>query len=430
MLSYVLATRYLYRTAHALTKNRVAGVPSRAEGYSPPTPTCCTCRQADVGSAADRLHQRDDLPPGALVPDGRVPAAGRHRRRYAARLAHQLRWPGCVDLAVIAAIAWVAWRRQPGAGLPARRHRAQADLVFYATLGCSGIAAWLVWNQALFHNALHFQNGSSPGPHSGYPGRRRPSGISASPRARTCTRWPTTSAGWRWDSPWPGWSATSRVSRHRADTVAPLTVLVIIPFCVRPLLGRRPAAARTGQREPGQCPLRRPRHHPGGVVRSATCRSSPRAGDHAGGGPVATRRCCPPRPPRQHSPRRVASPPSPKRRPSRRLAAQRADDQAAAWLRAHYHGGAVLMESSGNETEAFESRIPLSSIIYEGSRPAVAARASAPPPPTASGGSSCGALQGDPDQVWQQLHGRPALARYALVYSDPDHLIYTERPQP
>ncbi len=38
--------------------------------------------------------------------------------------------------------------------------------------------------------------------------------------------------------------------------------------------------------------------------------------------------------------------------------------------------------------------------------------------------------QGDPDQVWQQLHGRPALARYALVYSDPDHLIYTERPQP
>ncbi len=120
--------------------------------------------------------------------------------------------PGCVDLAVIAAIAWVAWRRQPGAGLPARRHRAQADLVFYATLGCSGIAAWLVWNQALFHNALHFQNGSLAGPSLWVSRPEMASGISASPRARTCTRWPTTSAGWRWGSPWPGWSATSRAA--------------------------------------------------------------------------------------------------------------------------------------------------------------------------------------------------------------------------
>jgi hypothetical protein len=40
---------------------------------------------------------------------------------------------------------------------------------------------------------------------------------------------------------------------------------------------------------------------------------------------------------------------------------------AAAWLRAHYDGGLLLMESYGNEEVAFASRVPLPDQVYEGS---------------------------------------------------------------
>jgi hypothetical protein len=107
-------------------------------------------------------------------------------------------------------------------------------------------------------------------------------------------------------------------------------------------------------------------------------------------------------------------------------ATQRADDRAGAWLRAHYHGGKVLMESFGNETATFESRIPLGSVIYEGSyrqwSPALH-------DPVGHGirWIYMRRTPGDTDQVWGRLHGRPDLAHYALVYSDPDRLIYAYR---
>jgi hypothetical protein len=40
---------------------------------------------------------------------------------------------------------------------------------------------------------------------------------------------------------------------------------------------------------------------------------------------------------------------------------------AAGWLRAHYHGGLVLMESYGNEQVAYASHVPLQNQVYEGS---------------------------------------------------------------
>jgi glycosyltransferase involved in cell wall biosynthesis len=46
---------------------------------------------------------------------------------------------------------------------------------------------------------------------------------------------------------------------------------------------------------------------------------------------------------------------------------EQANTVAAAWLRAHYDGGRVLMESFGNESVTFESRIPTQNIVYEGS---------------------------------------------------------------
>jgi hypothetical protein len=39
-------------------------------------------------------------------------------------------------------------------------------------------------------------------------------------------------------------------------------------------------------------------------------------------------------------------------------ASEQAGARAGAWLRSHYNGGRVLMESSGNQTATFDSRIP------------------------------------------------------------------------
>ena len=154
MISYVLATGYLYRTALGLTRSRIAGVIAGAVFAANP----------------DVLYLQSTPMPDVLL-IACISAAIYHLMRWwqtgayrqlaataAAILLGSLTgyeaWG--VDLAVLAAVAWVAWRRQPGTGPAIRLSRAQADLVFYATLACSGIAAWLIWNEALFHNAFYF----------------------------------------------------------------------------------------------------------------------------------------------------------------------------------------------------------------------------------------------------------------------------------
>jgi hypothetical protein len=340
MISYVLATRYLYRTALGPTGNRVAGViaavvfaayPSVLYLQSTPLPdllliACVSAtiyhlmRWCQTGSYRALAATATAMLLGSLT-------------GYAA-------W--VVDLAVIAVIAWVAWRRQPGAGLTARLTRTQADLVFYATLGCSGIAAWLIWNQALFHDALYFQSGSAARP--------------------------------------PLWGSGPE-----------LAVLAVIPVALAAGYLAGMAADR-----------HQPRAGRSTALMSAT--AAVVALVVAGGVTTLTQA-----------------------RAFHASAAQRADDQAAAWLRTHYHGGTVLMESGGNETVTFESHIPLGSILYEDSYRQWSPALRAP----AGHGIRWIVMRrtpGQPDQVWRQLHGRPELAHYTLVYSDPDHLIYIERP--
>ena len=157
MVSYVLATRYLYRAALGLTGNRVAGVvaggvfaASPGVLYLQSTPLPDLLLIACLSAALYHLVRWTQT--GAYRQLAATAAA-----MLLGSLTSYLAW--VVNVAVIAVIAGVAWRRQPGDGLSARRHRAQADLVFYATLGCSGVAAWLIWNQAHVHNALYVDGG-------------------------------------------------------------------------------------------------------------------------------------------------------------------------------------------------------------------------------------------------------------------------------
>jgi hypothetical protein len=103
---------------------------------------------------------------------------------------------------------------------------------------------------------------------------------------------------------------------------------------------------------------------------------------------------------------------------------EQANGRASAWLRRHYDGGLVLMESFGNESVTFGSRIPTERIVYEGSfrmwEPALAH--------PAGHGIRWVYLRttpGSEDDVAGALAGTPELENdYVLAYEDADRQIY------
>ncbi|WP_067468128.1 glycosyltransferase family 2 protein [Actinomadura macra] len=97
---------------------------------------------------------------------------------------------------------------------------------------------------------------------------------------------------------------------------------------------------------------------------------------------------------------------------------------AARWLRTHYDGGTVLMENYGNEAVAFESRIPIGRILYEGSF-RLWERALADPAGSRVRWIYARTLAGSPDRTWRRLRDAPSSLRgYALVYQDADQRVY------
>jgi hypothetical protein len=104
----------------------------------------------------------------------------------------------------------------------------------------------------------------------------------------------------------------------------------------------------------------------------------------------------------------------------------RNQDPVVSYLRGHYDGGLVLMQSFGNESIAFQ--LPSSEQVYEGSyrqwRPALA-------DPAASHIEWIVARCGDypsPDMVCRHLHAAQ-LRPYRVVFTSPDHdyLVYRLR---
>jgi putative flippase GtrA len=99
---------------------------------------------------------------------------------------------------------------------------------------------------------------------------------------------------------------------------------------------------------------------------------------------------------------------------------------AADWLRAHYAGGLLLMESYGNESLSFESHVPAQDQVYEGSyrlwQPALANPA----------GHHIAWIvmrteRGDADLVDRSLAGSTLIDGYRRVWSDADYDIYASR---
>jgi hypothetical protein len=112
--------------------------------------------------------------------------------------------------------------------------------------------------------------------------------------------------------------------------------------------------------------------------------------------------------------------------------AERANARAAAWLRDHYDGGRVLMQSWSNETVGFDSRVPSEQVVYEGS---FRQWEHALDDPVGQGirWVHLRRTPGGEDEVWRRLHNSPLMHdEYKPAYADDHHIFYrrVESPVP
>jgi hypothetical protein len=363
----------------------------------------------------------------------------------AALLASLTRYEGWVMcLALTLTVAYAAWRlpsHDPGGGLTtirpgrglarfrwwSRLQAAEANVIFYATIGMSGIAGWVLWNAVIFHDALYFQTGPFAKPslwvsHADKAiGHLRIAALTylyAMADNAGAAALALGVAGLIW---------YIYCTRLRPETIAPVALLSFIPFYVYALYsGQRPlhVVQLNGSLYNVRfgllmvlptaifigclvtvIPHRAPKwlRGTGSTVMVAAALACAGLVLHSGISTLTEALVF------------------------RATPAERANAAAANWLRSHYTGGKVLMESFGNETVTFDSHIPLGQIVYEGSfrqwYPDLA-------DPLAHGirWIYMRSTPGNTDQVFQKLHGSFELAAYRLVYSDPNRLVYELAP--
>jgi Glycosyl transferase family 2/Dolichyl-phosphate-mannose-protein mannosyltransferase len=450
MAAYVLAVRYAYLIAAGVTGKRVGGlVAAVLFGTNPnvlylqSTPMTEMLLIACIAAATYYLM--------------RWCQTGRYMHlaatAAAALLATLTRYEGWVlCAAVMAIVTYVAWRRPVPAQIPRRPpathggaawrrwrwwrwhmqavwprlHAVEANAIFYGCLGLSGVAGWVLWNTVIFRDPFYFQTGQYSKPSLWVSHSERAIGhlgVSAMTYLYAMADNASFSALFLAAA---GFGFYLFRTRLRAESVAPLALTAFLPFFVyalysgqRPLhvtqitgdlynvrfgllmvlptaiftgflVAAVPADARAWERRATSAAL---------LLAAVGCSLLVQyRGIDTLAEPLAFR----------------ASP------------AEHANAVAAQWLRANYDGGKVLMESFGNETVTFSSRVPVSQIIYEGSY-----RQWQPDLANPAGHGVrwiyMRRTPGSQDDVYRRLHGGTKLSSYQLVYSDPDRLIYIRR---
>lgn len=344
-------------------------------------------------------------------------------------------WVLCAAVAVI--VGYVSWRqpsRDAGGASPpsgwrvlarwrSRLHSVEANVIFYGCLGMSGIVVWVLWNAAIFHDALYFQTGPFAKP-----------SLWVGHSDLAIGHWGTAGLTYLYamtDNAGAVAVALGAVgfvcyvvrTRLRPETIAPLALTAFVPFYVYALYsGQRPLhvtqingslynvrfgllmvlpvaifmgylVAVIPARAPGWL---RSTGYAGVVLAAIACAGLVL---HSGTATLTEATVF------------------------RATSAEQANTTAANWFRSHYDGGKVLMESFGNETVTFGSHIPLNQVVYEGSfrqwLPDLA-------DPAGHGIRWIYMRQapGNQDQVYTRLHGTAGLRSYHLVYHDKARLIY------
>jgi hypothetical protein len=415
-VSYVLAVHFLYRIGVGITRSRIAGVVAAAVFginanvlYLQSTPMTEMLLLACVAASIYYLM--------------RWCQTGSYRylagASAATLLATLTRYEGWVLLLGVMFVVGVAsWRRRAGYA------QTEANLVFFGLLGASGVVGWILWNTAIFHRPLYFQNGAFA----------RPS-LWVSSGDKAIGSWGVSMRTYliaMQDNFGPVALGLAVVglayylvrTRLRAETLAPLVSLIFLPFFVYALYsGQRPlhvtqisgdlynvrfglvmvvplaifaAYLVSAARAVGPRRLRQ-------ATYGALCLGVGLALVSVGG--ITTRK---------------------EAEVFRASRTEQANAVAAAWLRAHYDHGRVLMESFGNETVTFASHIPSQAIIYEGSY-RMWAPALAHPTERGIRWIYMRRSPSNEDDTWRRLHGTNQLTSYALVYQDPNRLVYRHR---
>jgi hypothetical protein len=151
MAAYVVATRYVYRIGLHLTRSRLAAAVGAGVFalninilYMQATPMSELLLLACVAGATYHLmcwqasRKYQDLAKTSL----------------AVLLATLTRYEGWVLVVAVALVVGYTSHRRIRSWI-----RLQSDLLFFLFVGASGVAAWLVWNAAIFHNPLYFKYG-------------------------------------------------------------------------------------------------------------------------------------------------------------------------------------------------------------------------------------------------------------------------------
>jgi putative flippase GtrA len=441
MTAYVMTVRYAYRTAARLTRRRAGGVVAAVTFGANPNvlylqSTPMTELLLIACTAATVYYLMRWCQTGRYVHLAATAAAA-----LLASLTRYEGWVLCLTVAGI--VVYVAWRRagsagsgqlladdrggRPKRGLWSRLRAVEANLIFYGCLGLSGIAGWVLWNAVIFRDPLYFQTGPYAKP-----------SLWVSHSEKAIGHWGVSAMTYLYamaDNAGVLVLALSAVgfayylarTRLRTDTIAPLALTAFVPFYVYALhSGQRPLHVTQISGSLYNVRFGLLMVLPAAIfmsflvtaVTDGTSRTWLRRGAFAvlvlagaagallvarGGVDTLTEAVT-----------------------FRAAPAEQANAAAAAWLRSHYSGGKVLMESFGNETVTFGSRILLGEIVYEGSFRQWE-------PDLAHPGSHgirwiyMRQTPGGQDQVYRQLHGSAQLAGYRLVYHDAARLIYERR---
>jgi hypothetical protein len=159
MGAYVAAAVLIYKIAFRLTGRKFAGVVAAAVFglnvnmlYMQSTPMTEALLFAALAAMVYCVQQWADTDKYTYLVGGAVAAVGGTLTRYES-------WP--VLACLVVAVVFIAWQRRSGRmTAKIRRSSTQDRFLTFTVVGFAGIAAWLVWNWAIFGSPLNFQIGS------------------------------------------------------------------------------------------------------------------------------------------------------------------------------------------------------------------------------------------------------------------------------
>ena len=159
MAAYVATAVLIYKIAFRLTSRKFAGV--IAAGifalnvnmlYMQSTPMTEALLFCTLAAMVYCIQQWADTDKYQYLIVGAVAALCGTLTRYES-------WPVLACLAI--AVVFIAWQRKHAGLTPKiRRTSTQDRFIAFAVVAFAGVAAWLIWNWAIFGNPLNFQSGT------------------------------------------------------------------------------------------------------------------------------------------------------------------------------------------------------------------------------------------------------------------------------